>query len=56
MWLPCNIYLCYLSFLADWTDRWVESTAKGADQGKFEWTAGKFYGDEDLDKGRHNNI
>lgn len=36
---------------ADWTDRWVESTAKGADQGKFEWTAGKFYGDEDLDKG-----
>ncbi|CAG2257792.1 CALR [Mytilus edulis] len=36
---------------AGWTDRWVESTAKGADQGKFEWTAGKFYGDEDLDKG-----
>lgn len=35
----------------DWKDKWVESTAKGADQGKFEWTAGKFYGDADLDKG-----
>ncbi|CAC5407682.1 CALR [Mytilus coruscus] len=54
MWLSCNIYLCvlfYLSFQDDWKDRWVESTAKGADQGKFEWTAGKFYGDADLDKG-----
>ena len=35
----------------NWHDRWVDSTFKGADQGKFEWTAGKFYGDADLDKG-----
>ncbi|XP_022318558.2 calreticulin-like [Crassostrea virginica] len=34
-----------------WRDRWVESTFKGADQGKFAWTAGKFYGDADKDKG-----
>lgn len=42
-------------FLDDWRDRWVESTKKGADQGKFEWTAGKFYGDADLDKGILNS-
>ena len=35
----------------NWRDRWVDSTFKGADQGKFEWTAGKFYGDANLDKG-----
>lgn len=29
----------------------MESTFKGADQGKFAWTAGKFYGDADKDKG-----
>lgn len=32
-------------------NRWVESTHKGSDAGKFTWTAGKFYGDADLDKG-----
>lgn len=30
----------------------MESTYKGSDAGKFTWTAGKFYGDADLDKGR----
>ncbi|XP_062570857.1 calreticulin-like [Saccostrea cucullata] len=34
-----------------WKDRWTESTFKGADQGKFVWTAGKFYGDPEKDKG-----
>nr|ABR68546.1 calreticulin [Pinctada fucata] len=34
-----------------WKDKWVDSTNKGAEQGKFEWTAGKFYGDADKDKG-----
>ncbi|XP_073227225.1 calreticulin-like isoform X1 [Porites lutea] len=34
-----------------YTDRWVESTFKGSDAGKFKWTAGKFYNDADLDKG-----
>merc|ERR1712241_1176021 len=32
-------------------DNWVQSTHKGAEAGKFEWTAGKFYGDADKDKG-----
>lgn len=32
-------------------DRWIESTFKGSDSGKFVWTAGKFYGDGNLDKG-----
>ena len=35
----------------DWESRWVESEHKGSDQGKWKWTAGKFYGDEDKDKG-----
>jgi calreticulin len=38
-------------FEEGWEDRWVESTKKGAEQGKFKWTAGKFYGDADKDKG-----
>lgn len=33
-----------------WEDRWVESTHK-SDQGKFKWSAGKFYNDADKDKG-----
>ena len=32
-------------------DRWVESTFKGAEQGKFELTHGKFYGDAEKDMG-----
>lgn len=32
-------------------DRWIESTFKGSDSGKFVWSAGKFYGDANLDKG-----
>merc|ERR1711963_813483 len=35
----------------DWANRWVGSTKKGSDQGKFVLTAGKFYGDADKDKG-----
>jgi len=40
-------------FFADskWEDRWVSSTFKGSQQGKFKWTAGKFYGDAEKDKG-----
>lgn len=34
-----------------YTDRWAESTHKGSDQGKFKWTAGKFYNDAEKDKG-----
>merc|ERR1712029_988407 len=35
----------------DWASKWVQSTHKGAEAGKFEWTAGKFYGDAEKDKG-----
>merc|ERR1712012_150647 len=35
----------------DWASKWVQSTHKGAEAGKFEWTAGKFYVDADKDKG-----
>eukprot|EP00745_Piridium_sociabile_P024810 TRINITY_DN39295_c0_g2_i3.p1 TRINITY_DN39295_c0_g2~~TRINITY_DN39295_c0_g2_i3.p1 ORF type:complete len:411 (-),score=136.73 TRINITY_DN39295_c0_g2_i3:645-1877(-) len=31
--------------------RWIESTHKGSEQGKFKITAGKFYGDAEKDKG-----
>lgn len=43
-----------MSVLSDesYQDRWIESTFKGSDAGKFKWTAGKFYNDADLDKGR----
>ena len=34
-----------------WEERWVQSTHKGAEAGKFVLTAGKFYGDEEKDKG-----
>merc|ERR1712048_964786 len=34
-----------------WESRWVQSTHKGAEAGKFVVTAGKFYGDAEKDKG-----
>ncbi|ESO10248.1 hypothetical protein HELRODRAFT_122321, partial [Helobdella robusta] len=34
-----------------WRSRWVESTAKGSDQGEFGWSAGKFFNDPEKDKG-----
>jgi calreticulin len=34
-----------------WQERWVESTHKGAEAGKFVLTAGKFYNDPEKDKG-----
>ena len=34
-----------------WEDRWIQSTHKGAEAGKFVLTAGKFYGDAEKDKG-----
>lgn len=38
-------------FAEGWEDRWVSSTKKGAEQGAFKWTAGKFFGDAEADKG-----
>ncbi|CAI9728618.1 calreticulin-like [Octopus vulgaris] len=34
-----------------WRSKWVDSIYKGSDQGKFEISAGKFYGDAVKDKG-----
>ena len=34
--------------------RWVPSTSKGGDQGKFAISAGKFYGDAEKDKGTYS--
>ena len=34
-----------------WESRWIQSTHKGDEAGKFVLTAGKFYGDADADKG-----
>jgi calreticulin len=34
-----------------WRSRWVDSTKKGASQGKFEWSAGSYYADASKGKG-----
>jgi len=34
-----------------WKERWVQSEHPGKELGQFEWSAGKFYGDGDKDKG-----
>jgi len=34
-----------------WQSRWIQSTNKGGDAGKFVLSAGKFYGDAEADKG-----
>lgn len=46
-----NDNACYFTIAEGWESRWVESTHKGAEQGKFVHTAGKFYGDAEKDKG-----
>nr|AFJ24760.1 calreticulin-1 [Schmidtea mediterranea] len=46
-----TIYLKEEFSTADSLKKWVESTYKGSDQGKFIYTAGKFYDDMDKDKG-----
>lgn len=38
-------------FSDDYESRWVASTKKGAEQGVFKLSAGKFYGDAEKDKG-----
>lgn len=36
---------------AGWENRWIVSTAKGSEAGKFVESAGKFYNDAEADKG-----
>lgn len=45
------ISLCLFWSTDTWEDRWISSTHKGAEQGKFKHSAGKFYGDAEKDKG-----
>ncbi len=48
LWLE----VCFFFFFSDdFTDKWVLSKSK-SDYGKFTITAGDFYGDAELDKGR----
>jgi calreticulin len=46
----CDVYF-EEEFTEGWRNRWVESTHKASEQGAFGWTAGKFYGDVEKDKG-----
>ncbi|XP_062509409.1 calreticulin-like [Corticium candelabrum] len=39
-----------------WKDRWVASTQKGSEAADFKWSAGKFYGDPDKDKGIQTSV
>ena len=51
--LECVEYQVYEFVFADgYESRWVDSEAKGAEQGKFDHTAGKFYNDPEADKGK----
>lgn len=36
---------------SDWSKRWVQSKHPNKEFGEFKWTAGKFYGDAEKDKG-----
>ncbi|PAA50093.1 hypothetical protein BOX15_Mlig013267g2 [Macrostomum lignano] len=47
----CEVYFKEEFLDESWRDRWVESTYKGADQGKWDWSAGKFYNDAQKDRG-----
>ena len=56
--LACALFGAALSevffeeqFGAGYEDRWVQSTHKGAEAGKFVLSAGKFYGDAEKDQG-----
>ena len=46
----CTVYFKE-TFDDDLGDRWIYSTSKGNDAGKMELTAGKFFGDEAINKG-----
>jgi calreticulin len=51
----CTIH-CTIYFREDfdtpaWQDKWVQSSYPDKEFGDFEWTAGKFYGDDLKDKG-----
>ena len=46
-----QMLLVSVSSTEGWESRWVNSEHKGSEQGVFKWSAGKFYGDPEKDKG-----
>lgn len=46
----CTVYFDEKFSSPNWADRWIQSEFSGKEFGKFDWTPGKFYGDEE-DKG-----
>lgn len=49
--MQCTNSDIFIFLDADWEKRWISSTKKGSDAGKFVLSAGKFYNDPELDKG-----
>ena len=54
--LACAVVQAEIYFQEDfdspkWSERWIQSEFPGKEYGTFEWTAGKFYGDDLKDKG-----
>jgi len=57
----CLVFFCLVAaepavyfqetFDDGWENRWVESTHKGSEAGKFKWSAGNYYSDPNEDKG-----
>lgn len=45
------MYAMYAFFSDEWQNRWVESKSK-PDYGKWQLSAGKFWGDPEKDKGK----
>ena len=46
---------CFFGRLDGWTERWIESKHK-PDCGKFVLSSGKFYGDQEKDKGKNLGV
>lgn len=46
---------CLFDPLDGWTERWIESKHK-PDFGKFVLSSGKFYGDQEKDKGKNLGV
>ena len=46
---------CFFGRLDGWTERWIESKHK-PDFGKFVLSSGKFYGDQEKDKGKNLGV
>lgn len=46
---------CLFGPLDGWTERWIESKHK-PDFGKFVLSSGKFYGDQEKDKGKNLGV